>query len=57
MEKALGKVDNEEKKQMIVKWIEWARNKADWLDPLLAKYDDLLGKNKHIFERIIDRDI
>jgi hypothetical protein len=57
MEKALGRVNDEEKKQKIVKWIEWVRNKADWLDPLEAKYDDLLGKNKHIFDRIIDGDI
>lgn len=44
MEKAIGQVKYEEKKQKIVMWIEWARNKADWLDQLVAKYDDLLGK-------------
>ena len=25
-------------------WIEWARNKADWIDPILKKEDPILGK-------------
>ena len=33
-----------------------ARDKADWLDPLTAKEDKLLGKNKHIFELIEHED-
>lgn len=57
MEKALEEVEDEDKKEKIVKWIKWIRNKADWLDPLVAKHDDLLGKNKHIFDRIIEDDI
>lgn len=57
MERELEQVNDKEKKQKIAKWIEWARNKADWLDPLVSNYDDLLGKNKHIFDRIIDEDI
>jgi hypothetical protein len=28
----------------ILKKANWARNKADWLDPLVAKEDELLGK-------------
>ena len=30
--------------------------KADWLDPLTAKEDKLLGKSKHIFELIEHED-
>jgi hypothetical protein len=36
--------------------LKWARDKADWLDPLTEKEDDLLGKSKHIFELIEDED-
>lgn len=28
-------------------WIKWARDKADWYDPTIAKNDELLGKRKH----------
>ncbi len=28
-------------------WIKWARAKADWYDPTIAKSDELLGKRKH----------
>lgn len=57
MEKSLCEVTDELRKEKIMKWIEWARNKADWLDPLIAKEDELLGKNKHIFDRIIEDDL
>ncbi|MNW63663.1 hypothetical protein D3C74_418890 [compost metagenome] len=30
--------------------VRWAREKADWLDPLIAKVDELLGKKPHVFE-------
>ncbi|RQD67429.1 MAG: hypothetical protein D5S00_10365 [Tindallia sp. MSAO_Bac2] len=28
-------------------WIEWAKAKADWYDPVVAKEDELLGTRKH----------
>ena len=28
-------------------WIEWARKKADWYDPTIAREDDYLGKREH----------
>ena len=28
-------------------WIEWAKKKADWYDPSIARDDELLGKRKH----------
>lgn len=57
MEKSLGEVTDEVIKQRVLKWVDWARNKADWLDPLIAKEDELRGKNKHIFDRIIEDDL
>ena len=57
MEKSLGEVTDEVIKQRVLKWVDWARNKADWLDPLIAKEDKLRGKNKHIFDRIIEDDL
>ncbi|NTW71926.1 MAG: hypothetical protein HGA49_06755 [Eubacteriaceae bacterium] len=29
------------------KWIEWAKNKADWYDPTIARDDEYFGKRKH----------
>ena len=28
-------------------WIEWARRKADWYDPTIARNDEYLGKREH----------
>ena len=28
-------------------WASWARAKADWYDPTIAKEDELLGKREH----------
>lgn len=28
-------------------WIEWAKRKADWYDPIIALEDDFLGKREH----------
>lgn len=30
-----------------VEWIEWAKAKADWYDPTIAKEDDFFGKREH----------
>lgn len=57
MEKAAKEIADKEIKEKITVWIEWAKNKADWLDPLTAKEDTLLGKNKNIFERIIENEL
>jgi hypothetical protein len=53
MELQLAEVNDDEKKDKILRWLKWARDKADWLDPLIEKEDELLGKSKHIFEVII----
>jgi hypothetical protein len=48
----INKVTSEEKRENLFRWLEWARDKADWPNPLTAKEDKLLGKRKHIFELI-----
>lgn len=50
----IKEVDNEEKRNKLTQWVMWARDKADWLDPLTAKEDELLGRRKHIFDTIIE---
>jgi hypothetical protein len=52
METKIKNVADDEKREKLYSWLKWARNKADWLDPLTAKEDELLGKNKHIFDQI-----
>lgn len=54
MERQIEDVSDAEKRKMLSKWLKWARDKADWLDPLTEKEDELLGKSKHIFELIED---
>ncbi|MBU3130620.1 hypothetical protein [Clostridium tagluense] len=54
MELKISVVADKEKRDKLLKWITWARDKADWLDPLTEKEDELLGKSKHIFETILE---
>ncbi|MBU3207719.1 hypothetical protein [Clostridium algidicarnis] len=28
-------------------WIEWAKKKADWFDPIIAREDEVFGKREH----------
>ena len=35
-----------------IHWLKWARDKADWIDPLTEKEDELLGRSITIFEKI-----
>lgn len=30
-----------------LEWIEWAKKKADWYDPIIAAMDEYLGKREH----------
>jgi hypothetical protein len=56
LEGKINEVTSEEKRGKLLRWLRWARDKADWLDPLTAKEDKLLGKSKHIFELIEHED-
>lgn len=53
MEAKTNEVVDEGEKEKLLKWLEWARDKADWLDPLTNKEDELLGKSKNLFDTII----
>lgn len=46
LEKALEFSTDEAQKKEMVKYIAWARNKADWINPIIAYDDPILGK-KH----------
>lgn len=54
MEEKLVEITDQDKKDKLLKWLQWARDKADWIDPLCDKEDQLLGKSKTIFEVIND---
>lgn len=34
-------------KDATIEWIEWARKKADWYDPTIARNDEYLGRRDH----------
>lgn len=42
---ALG--SNENMGEKTASWIDWAKKKADWFDPTIARTDELLGKREH----------
>ena len=42
---ALESNENMDEKTAI--WIDWAKKKADWFDPIIAGTDELLGKREH----------
>lgn len=52
MGRKIAEVDDMGRREILLRWLRWARDKADWLDPLTAKEDELLGKSRHIFESI-----
>lgn len=54
MELKIKNIEDEDKRRKLFNWLKWARDKADWLDPLTDKEDELLGKSKHIFEEILE---
>jgi len=51
-EQNIDTLPNDYKKSKYREWLKWAKDKADWLDPLVEKEDELLGKSKTIFEEI-----
>lgn len=40
-------VEKAQPDQDLSEWASWARSKADWYDPTIAKEDELLGKREH----------
>ncbi|HBF39756.1 MAG TPA: hypothetical protein DDW50_20890 [Firmicutes bacterium] len=42
-------LDKNEKSKKVTEWIKWAKEKADWFDPLVSKNDEILGvKNNYL---------
>ncbi|HBY19787.1 MAG: hypothetical protein A2Y24_01475 [Clostridiales bacterium GWE2_32_10] len=50
VEEKLVDETNEEEKEKVTRWIEWAKEKADWLDPFVKCEDKILGSNQYIFD-------
>lgn len=48
-------IDKEEEREKLINWLKWARDKADWIDPLMEKEDDLLGENISLIEKIMKK--
>ncbi len=40
------------KKEQVLSMLKWARDKADWFDPLVEKEDGILGKSQNLFDSI-----
>lgn len=40
-------VERAQPDQDLSEWASWARSKADWYDPTIAKEDELLGRREH----------
>ena len=57
MERKIIEVSEETANKKIIRWLKWARDKADWIDPLTEKEDELLGRSITIFEKIKKGDI
>ncbi|RSK44988.1 hypothetical protein [Bacillus canaveralius] len=47
----LKEFDEEEINAKLMIWLKWARDKADWMDPLVEKEDDFLGKSISLFSQ------
>lgn len=50
LDKNILETANDNERQKIISWIKWVRNKADWIDPLISREDELLGKKYDIHE-------
>lgn len=52
VEVKMSEIDEEEEREKLIVWLKWARDKADFLDPLLGKEDVALGKSEKLFNQI-----
>lgn len=53
LEQKVSKITDTEKKDKMLDWVRWARERADWVDPLTDKEDKLLGEKEDILDIII----
>ncbi|MEW6172330.1 MAG: hypothetical protein AB1510_04590 [Bacillota bacterium] len=47
IEAGLHNEADEEKRLRMIEWLAWARDKADWFDPIVARNDPVLGRRRH----------
>ncbi|AFM40278.1 hypothetical protein Desaci_1249 [Desulfosporosinus acidiphilus SJ4] len=43
-------ITDAEKRKQVLSFIKWARDKADWIDPLIEKEDEILGGREYLFD-------
>lgn len=43
-------ITDTEKRKQVLSFIKWARDKADWIDPLIEKEDEILGESRYLFD-------
>lgn len=55
VELKIARINKTEEKEKLLNWLKWAREKADWIDPLVEKEDELLGKSVSLFEQILQK--
>ena len=48
----ISEMGDTDKREKLLDWLKWARARADWIDPLIEKEDDLLGVKSHFFDTI-----
>src|SRR5690625_629794 len=53
LEIKINEFDDEQQKELLFRLLKWARDKADWIDPLVEEEDEFLGKSVSLFERIL----
>ena len=54
MELKVQGISDISKREKLLNWVKWARDKADWIDPLVDKEDELLGKSVGLIDLICD---
>ena len=47
--------DNPDEKTKLAQWIKWAQDKADWIDPLVDKDDEVLGYSNSIINKLLNK--
>ena len=43
IEQQISEIKDIKKREKMLNWVKWARERADWVDPLIVKEDELLG--------------
>lgn len=52
MELKLQNINDDIMREKLFNWLKWAREKADWIDLLVGKEDELLEKSVNLFDLI-----